>query len=321
MPPAAYDSPLTVVGMYARFSDDELQRDSSITDQFRTCTEEAKERGWVVDPSLQFSDAGLSGALMAPREGIQALIKRVESDKTKNYHGFMFEHTSRLGRNLGEVLQFCKLCHFHGVFLHFVNNQHLDSRDPNFYELLKIYASADEAFLKSLSHSVIRGHRGRIKEGMIHGGRYYGYRGEAIPDPTKRSTASKRAIKGVKLVIDEIEAGCVREIYQWAEEGRSLMQIARDCIAANFPRPERRKRSKTVWNVSAVSYILHSKLYCGYLGYGKTTNATHPVRSLARKPRCSRRQGQCSPRSPCGRRARRFRTWPARSHRGPYPSS
>src|SRR4051794_9656475 len=99
MTPIANDSQLTVVGMYARFSSDGLQRDSSITDQFRTCTEEAEEKGWVVDPSLQFSDAGLSGALMATRDGIQALLKRIESDKTKNYHGLMFDHTARLGRN------------------------------------------------------------------------------------------------------------------------------------------------------------------------------------------------------------------------------
>jgi DNA invertase Pin-like site-specific DNA recombinase len=276
MTPIANDSQLTVVGMYARFSSDGLQRDSSITDQFRTCTEEAEEKGWVVDPSLQFSDAGLSGALMATRDGIQALLKRIESDKTKNYHGFMFDHTARLGRNLGEVLQFCKLCQFHGVFLYFVIQQ-LDSRDPNFYELIKNYASSDENFLKTLGHNVSRGARGRIKEGMTHGGRYYGYRGEVIPDPTKRSTASKRAIKGVKLVIDEVEARGARAIYTWAEEGHSLMQITRDCIAANFPRPERRKRAKTLWNVSAVSQILHSKLYCGYLSYGKTTNAKHPV--------------------------------------------
>ena len=116
----------------------------------------------------------------------------------------MFDDTSRLGRNLSEVLQFCKLCQFHGVFLYFVNQQ-LDSRNPNFHELIRNYASSDENFLKSLGHAVIRGQKGRIKAGMIHG-RYYGYKGEAILDLLKRSTASKEAIKGVKLVIDEVEA-------------------------------------------------------------------------------------------------------------------
>jgi hypothetical protein len=59
------------------------------------------------------------------------------------------------------------------------------------------------------------------------------------------------------------------------------MHIVRECIAANFPRPERKKRAKTIWTVSAVSQILHSKLYCGYLSYGKSTNAKHPVTGRA----------------------------------------
>lgn len=55
------------------------------------------------------------------------------------------------------------------------------------------------------------------------------------------------------------------------------MRIARECIDANFPRPEWRGRAKAVWTLDAVSQVLHSKLYCGYLTYGKSTNAKHPV--------------------------------------------
>ena len=41
---------------------------------------------------------------------------------------------------------------------------------------------------------------------------YYGDKAVAIADPTKRSTASKTAIKGVKLVIDDV-AAAVRAIF------------------------------------------------------------------------------------------------------------
>jgi len=37
------------MGVYARFSNEGLQRDASIDDQVRTCPEAAKEKGWVVD--------------------------------------------------------------------------------------------------------------------------------------------------------------------------------------------------------------------------------------------------------------------------------
>jgi hypothetical protein len=103
----AYDSPLTVVGMYARFSNDGLQRDSSITDQFRTCTEEADERGWVVDPSLQFSDAGLSGALMATREGLQCLREKSSARAFKALSGAGYWSGCTQDAQPGEVVGQC----------------------------------------------------------------------------------------------------------------------------------------------------------------------------------------------------------------------
>lgn len=265
-----------MVGIYTRFSNDGLQRDASTDDQIRTCSEAVKEKGWVVDPALIFSDAGASGASMATREGIQALRKRIESDRVKSYHGIIFDDSSRLGRNLAEVLQFCKLCEFHGIFLYFVNRQ-LDSRDPNFYQLMTNYASSDENFLKSLRHTVIRGQVGRIKEGMTHGGKYYGYRGEAILDPKKRSTASKIAIKGVKLSIDDAEATAIRAIYQMADDGLSFLQIAIACREAHFPRPERKNGAKTIWTRDNVGDILHNPMYCGCIRYGKTSRVKHPI--------------------------------------------
>lgn len=272
---ASANAPLTVVGAYARFSNDALQRDASVDDQFRTCSEAAEEKGWVIDSALLFSDSGLSGATMSTREGIQALLKRIESDRTKNYHGFMFDDSSRLGRNLAEVLQFCKVCEFHGVFLYFVNQQ-LDSRDPHFYQLIINYASSDENFLKSLRHGVIRGQIGRINQGMTHGGKYYGFKGEAIPDLTKRSTASRMAIKGVKLIIDEVDAPAIRAIYDMADQGLSCLKIALACRKANFPRPER-KNGARIWTRENVTRILHNPMYCGYLSYGKTSSAKHPI--------------------------------------------
>ena len=121
-----------VVCVYARFSNDQLQRDASIEDQVRTCADAATANGWLVEPSLIFRDAGISGAQMSTRDGIQTLLHRIESEKTKTFQGVLFDDSSRLGRNLSEVLSFCKICEFYQVFLYFVN-QELDSRDPNFY--------------------------------------------------------------------------------------------------------------------------------------------------------------------------------------------
>ena len=276
--PAALPEALSsqTVAIYARFSNEDLQREASIQDQVRTCTDAAAENGWLVEPSLVFRDAGISGAQMSTRDGIQTLLHRIESEKTKTFEGVIFDDSSRLGRNVAEVLGFCKLCEFHQVFLYFVN-QELDSRDPNFYSLIMQFASGDEQFLKKLKQSVTRGQKGRIAEGMIHGGRYYGYKTVAIADPTKRSTASKIAIKGVKLVIDDVEASVVRAIFNWAEEGRSCPQIATACADANFPRPCTARGTAGIWTRDNVWGILTNRLYCGFLTYGKTTTWKHPV--------------------------------------------
>ena len=61
------------VAIYARFSNEDLQREASIQDQVRTCTDAAAENGWLVEPSLIFRDAGISGAQMSTRDGIQTL--------------------------------------------------------------------------------------------------------------------------------------------------------------------------------------------------------------------------------------------------------
>ena len=146
--PAALPEALSsqTVAIYARFSNEDLQREASIQDQVRTCTDAAAENGWLVEPSLVFRDAGISGAQMSTRDGIQTLLHRIESEKTKTFEGVIFDDSSRLGRNVAEVLGFCKLCEFHQVFLYFVN-QELDSRDPNFYSLIMQFASGDEQFL------------------------------------------------------------------------------------------------------------------------------------------------------------------------------
>ena len=76
-----------VVCVYARFSNDQLQRDASIEDQVRTCTDAATANGWSVEPSLIISDAGVSGAQMSTRECIQTLLHRIQSDRTRTFQG------------------------------------------------------------------------------------------------------------------------------------------------------------------------------------------------------------------------------------------
>ena len=57
----ANNSSLPVVGIYARYSEDQLQRDASIADQIRTCTEAARQKG-----SSSFTSSRASTACSSP---------------------------------------------------------------------------------------------------------------------------------------------------------------------------------------------------------------------------------------------------------------
>jgi DNA invertase Pin-like site-specific DNA recombinase len=60
------------VAIYARYSSDN-QRAASIEDQFRICRDRAGREGWEVVGT--YKDAGISGASMILRPGIQTLLQ------------------------------------------------------------------------------------------------------------------------------------------------------------------------------------------------------------------------------------------------------
>jgi DNA invertase Pin-like site-specific DNA recombinase len=65
-------------GIYARFSSD-LQRPTSIEDQIRQCRRFAEQQGWIVVEEHIRWDAGFSGATLAGREGLAALVDELRN--------------------------------------------------------------------------------------------------------------------------------------------------------------------------------------------------------------------------------------------------
>ena len=63
---------MTRVALYARYSSDN-QRDASIEDQLRICREKAEREKWTIVST--YKDAGISGASMILRPGIQTLLE------------------------------------------------------------------------------------------------------------------------------------------------------------------------------------------------------------------------------------------------------
>ena len=96
-----------------------------------------------------------------------------------------------------------------------------------------------------------------------------------------------------KLVVDESAAAVVKQIYQWAVDGKSALQTVRLLNEANVPTPRQHWFSiglvknannldNTHWQSRTVRSILTNELYTGSMVRGKTKAANH--KQLSVKP-------------------------------------
>jgi site-specific DNA recombinase len=220
--------------IYARYSSD-LQRPTSIEDQVRQCQRTANEKGWAVLSDLIRSDSEASGATLHQREGLNSLI--VEAKKVpRPFDCVVIDDTSRLGRNLTDVLRVSDILKYHGVFLYFVSQQ-LDSRDRSFRQLQIMNGMVDEQFLFGLAEKVHRGQEGRVLKGLVPGGRCYGYRNIPLEDYSRHGDYGRPAVLGVRQEILEEEARVLRRIFDMRIEAKSLAKISKMFNSEMVPAP------------------------------------------------------------------------------------
>lgn len=93
-----------------------------------------------------------------------------------------------------------------------------------------------------------------------------------VPFGDAKSETERNAV-----VVNEIEAGIVRNIFSLAEKGMSSTQIAKALIAEQTPTiiqirypMSKREREHQLWSSSAVRGILNNRFYLGEMIYGKT---------------------------------------------------
>jgi hypothetical protein len=61
-------------------------------------------------------------------------------------------------------------------------SQGIDSRQKSARQLLTLHAMIDEQYIVGVADKVHRGHEGRVLQGLIAGGRCFGYRNVPIED-------------------------------------------------------------------------------------------------------------------------------------------
>ncbi|MFW8637612.1 recombinase family protein [Cribrihabitans pelagius] len=94
--------------IYARYSSD-LQRDASVEDQIRSCTDYAKDQGLEV--VVTYSDRATSGASLM-RSGMQALLRDARGG---TFDVLVSEALDRLSRNQADIAYIYQEFCFNGL--------------------------------------------------------------------------------------------------------------------------------------------------------------------------------------------------------------
>tara|TARA_R110002110_G_scaffold415701_1_gene653909 strand:+ start:1457 stop:3112 length:1656 start_codon:yes stop_codon:yes gene_type:complete len=248
---------MKTAAIYARFSSDN-QRDASIEDQLRLCTERAEREGWNVVQS--YSDQGISGASLL-RPGIQNLIEDAQAGK---FDIVLAEALDRISRDQEDIAGLYKRLSFAGISI-------LTLSEGEVSELhVGLKGTMNALFLKDLADKTRRGLRGRVEKGKSGGGKSYGY------DVVRNIKDGELERGGRK--INTIEAGIITRIFTDYAGGISPRSIAHALNKEGIPGPTGKS-----WGPSTIhghrgrgTGILNNEMYIGRLVWNKLRYMKNP---------------------------------------------
>jgi site-specific DNA recombinase len=198
--------------IYARFSNDELQKQRSIDDQVALCRDLATRQ--QIKVVATFFDRGKSSATLFDRDG---LVEMMAAARARRFDVLIVESLDRLSRDQEDLSGLFKRLTFFEVEILTANE---GVATPIHVGLRGMYGAM---FLKDLGDKVRRGHSGRVREGKLPGATPYGYR--RVPGkPGERE-------------IDPEQAAVVRRIYKEYIAGRSPRALAAGLTADGIPSP------------------------------------------------------------------------------------
>ena len=249
--------------IYARYSS-ELQKDSSIEDQVRTCRQMLLADERLVEVCI---DRALSGSHLGSRPGITRLIAMMESGRCSV---IITEGLDRLSRDMCDMAHIHRLARYHGVEIRTLIDGPVNGITLGFR------GAMNGMQLDDLKQRTRRGQAGRIMAGRAGGGRAYGYRmrwlnDEGLPE------------KGLRE-IDPAEAEVVRSIYRDYVDGVPVAWIVRRLNEAGVPSPRGGKWSAVTLtgHRDRGDGILQNAIYRGLLVWGRVAEQRHPMTNRRR---------------------------------------
>ena len=251
--------------LYARYSTDH-QDERSIDDQLRLCRELVTRAGG--DVVATFADYAISGAGMKNRPQILALLERARAGE---FDTVIAEALDRLSRDQEDVAGIFKRLRFAGVAIVTASEGKVDEIH------IGLKGTMNALYIRETAAKVRRGQRGRVADGLVAGGRAYGY------DVLRELDAHGNLKRGLRT-INEAEAAIVRRIFAAYAAGRSGRAIAAELNREGVPTPGAKSKRRTrPWSASTINGsrargrgILWNEIYIGKLVWNRTTVVKDP---------------------------------------------
>ena len=223
----------TACVIYARFSS-ERQRDESIEDQVRVCSDWAAGHGLTVVAT--YEDRAVSGTSDERPE----FLRMIADARSGNFGTVLVYKLDRFARDRFDAAIYRKRLEDCGVALRSVMESIPDGPEGSILE--SVLEGFNEYYSRNLSQNVLRGMMGNADRCLVNGVRVYGYRTAA--DGTYEE--------------DEAEARFVRGAFERAAQGMTRKEIVAWLNEAGSRNPRGNR-----WRYDSVRLMLLNEKYRG----------------------------------------------------------
>ncbi|MGL9688743.1 MAG: recombinase family protein [Wolbachia sp.] len=243
---------MTTVALYGRVSSKNQAQNNTIESQIAELERKIAADGHELLDEYKFKDDGFGGSNLE-RDGLKALLSKVEEGKINKIYIHALDRLSRDGRDQRDVIDECKRAQVKIISL----DCKIDNT-PSSNLLVDVKGAVARHELGLISERSMRGKLHAAREGRISviGSAPFGY------DRIKHVDKEK-----IKFEINEEEAKIVRDLFKWVGQERisikeAVRRLKERCILS--------PRGKRVWNVCTIYRILRNRAYKGEAAYGKT---------------------------------------------------
>ena len=250
----------TPVALYARVSSDRQDVDLSVSAQLRALRDYADKNGYAV--VREYVEEAKSG-LVDDRPEFKKMIDEARMPEAA-FREIIVWKFSRFTRKREHAVAYKSMLRRRGVRVVSITEPADDTPTGTLTE--NIIESMDEFYSENLATDVRRGMREAASRGFWVSSRTpYGYNRVLVQDGAKERP---------KLQPDDVTAPVVRRIFDMAENGIGMLDIARAINDEDIP-----SATGMLWSSNGVNFILRNEVYTGTLVWGaKGKDEAAPVR-------------------------------------------